>query len=80
MRVTKILHLACNPVQKAIDKRIDIPENSENLLNPIIIRLVTLWANENAPQLSFPRRRESRKISLQELGYRFCIYGIKCFY
>jgi predicted ester cyclase len=29
-------------------------ENSGNLINPIIIRLGTLRANENAPQMSFP--------------------------
>jgi len=44
------------------DYKITITENSENQLNPIIIRIRKPYKNENAPYLSFPRKRESRKI------------------
>ena len=40
----------------------DCTENSENQLNPIIIRIRKPYKNENAPYLSFPCKRESRKI------------------
>ena len=53
-------------------------ENSENPLNPIIIRIRKQWGNENAPLMSFPHKRESRKIIIKEwipasAGMTFCV-------